>query len=486
MYYEDNIHIQTAHSAIRNKTNVVNTSSDICTFVSPTFSMSGASNLVCSATTGTSHIHLISTSGSTTGGTKDFIFNFDGNISSFDDDTSFKFEIYKYDTESALFRLPQNHVSAWYDWSSFSATSAVTKTITYSDLEIDGDYLIKGFYTHGVCTEFASRLDLENDTSSVRTGEEFGLFQPNVDYFMSIVRQADKPIFGGVDGDTSEIRALQQISVIPNSGQTEFILNSDIGGDYIITLNGATLAKDLDYSATTLTAGTQPIVITLFDEAKSTDVFTYIFTSSELGNGLKTDEINVTSIPSGPTDGEGSNEVYLNTTTSMYEIYTSLTPNSSDSILVSINGVRLASGIDYYQSTSNPNRIILEGMVLIDDVITITYNQNATYVEGIGLPLPQISWYIQNQPTTTDGLFTLEFATDEEMTALVSTASTIYEINQSTYSATATLVGDVGDRLYYRVKNYKSYTTLCGTLVESTAYSDVIPITITTNSINSY
>jgi len=481
-YFEHNIYIQTAYQGVRNKDILnVNTSSDICVFESPSFSMTGASNLVCSATTGTSHIHMVTAAKS-----QDFTFDFAGDTGSFDKDTSFKFDIYKYNTELGLFSLPTQYTSTWYEWESFSATSAVTVTIPYTSLDIDGDYLFKGSFQHNVCTEFAKRLDITNDTSLIKTGEEFGLFQPNSDYFMSIVRVADTPIFGFSGGDTTELRTLRQISVIPTSGQTVFILNSDVAGDFVVTLNGLTLARDLDYSVSFFSAGTQPIVITLFDEAKDTDILTYIYTSQDEGNGLKIDEFDVTSIPSGPTDGEGSSNVYLNTTTGKYELFTTLTPTSEDSIIVTINGVTLALGVDYYQSTSNPNRIILEGTVLIDDVITIIYNQGAQFVEEIGIPTPQIQWSIVNQPTTTNGRFILEFANDEAMTSQVSSAQTQYVINQSVYNATATLTGSVGTQLYYRVQNIKDYTNLCGELIQTTAYSEVIPITITTNSINSY
>ena len=40
--------------------------------------------------------------------------------------------------------------------------------------------------------------------------------------------------------------------------------------------------------------------------------------------------------------------------------------------------------------------------------------------------------------------------------------------------------------LYYRIKNQKNYVTMCGDIVSSTAYSEIIPIVIQTNAINSY
>jgi hypothetical protein len=45
-----------------------------------------------------------------------------------------------------------------------------------------------------------------------------------------------------------------------------------------------------------------------------------------------------------------------------------------------LNGVTLANGGDYYQSISNPKRIILEGDLLIEDIITIVYYPTTTVI----------------------------------------------------------------------------------------------------------
>jgi hypothetical protein len=67
---------------------------------------------------------------------------------------------------------------------------------------------------------------------------------------------------------------------------------------------------------------------------------------------------------------------YYNTTTGKYEIYTDTTPLEGNSVM--LNGVTLANGGDYYQSISNPKRIILEGDLLIEDIITIVYYPTTT------------------------------------------------------------------------------------------------------------
>jgi hypothetical protein len=56
-----------------------------------------------------------------------------------------------------------------------------------------------------------------------------------------------------------------------------------------------------------------------------------------------------------------------------------------------LNGVTLANG-DYYQSISNPKRIILEGDLLIEDIITIVYYPTTTVINGLITSNPIVSW----------------------------------------------------------------------------------------------
>jgi hypothetical protein len=72
-----------------------------------------------------------------------------------------------------------------------------------------------------------------------------------------------------------------------------------------------------------------------------------------------------------------------------------------------LNGVTLANGGDYYQSISNPKRIILEGDLLIEDIITIVYYPTTT-VNGLITSNPIVSWRIANSPELVNGNFILE------------------------------------------------------------------------------
>jgi len=423
---------------------------------------------------------------SSTATTKDITFEFTANTDSFTaTNATFKYEIYKYNNTLNSFNKPPQYRSSEIAWSGFSGTSAFTDSISLATLNTDGEYLIKGNFIHNVCTQFANELGYKHDTSSFVSGSEFGLYNPSRDFYMLIMEEAATPIFSNLIVGGA-IGAIKQYSVIPSDGQTDFVLSVAVGLDFVVTLNGLTLSKDSDYSVTQYTASTNPYLIKLSAATLSTDILSFIYVTSGEEVTLKTDMIDVTTIPSGPTDGEGTSDIYYNTTTSKYEAYTSLTPRNGNDILVMVNGATLAFGIDFYQSISNPKRIIFDGTILVGDLIVIAYNSNAPFVDNINTNTPTIYWTVGRAPQSTNGQFILEFATDEAMTTITSSGTAIYEVGETTYHTSSTISGESGTSLYYRITNNKNYQTLCGDIISSTAYSEIIPITIATNSINSY
>ena len=218
-YFENNRYIQTQHTCIRNRAiNNFNTSSDMCIFSYPEFTMSGASKVPCDAdfsaiTTATTYLYEV-----TTATTHDLTFEFTANTSEFiDKNTTFKYEIFKYNTTLGYFLDPPIYQSDEIEWSSFSGTSAFTNTIPLSTLQIDGEYLIKGYFIHDVCTEFANRLGMINDTSSFKSGDYLGFYEPNKDFYMVIFKGAETPVFQASTSPTS-LLTLKQKTVIPYRG----------------------------------------------------------------------------------------------------------------------------------------------------------------------------------------------------------------------------------------------------------------------------
>jgi hypothetical protein len=425
----------------------------------------------------------------------DVEFNFTANTTTFDEiNTQFRFEVYKFNKDRNWFDKPAVYESEVYEWSGFSATSAVTVTIPSDEISLDGDYLIKGYYVYDACTEFANLLGDKYSTFSNIGGDEYRLYRGNRDFYFVAFTEVDKPnIQQGANDIVREIGSLTVESRELN-GTEESITLPKYSGDILIALNGLTLSKDLDYtiSSTTvsITASTNfsdVKILSFLGPIVSGDILTMVYTNSEVKNNLYTDVIDIDStIVSGSTNGQGSNKIYYNTDTNKYEAFIDLTPINGNNIGVTLNGITLANNVDYYQSITNPKRIIFEGEIVVGDILNIYYNTDLTVQGDIYTTQVSVGWNIATPPQNEYGVFTVEVASDTSFTNIVSSAQTNYIVNIQGYSTPITLIGNIGDKLYYRVKNEKRYIDLCGNPIITTEYSDYVPITLQTNAFNSY
>lgn len=476
MRYQDRIYIQNQNSAVRNRTYTnVNMSSDFCVFNSPLFNVSGATKIDCTGTT-TGGTYVISASTQTI----PLTFQFTANTSSFvDTNANFNFQIYKYDQSLNGFATIPVYKSEILSYSAFSATNETTQYVPTSGLTMDGDYLIKGYYQFSACTDFMKRLGKGIDTVNYISGSEYGIYDKSLDYYFVSIRQAEKPTFTNNTSNSTLTNRLIQTTLLPPAGIKEVVIPSNVLGDFVMTLNGLVLANNLDYTF----SGS---IVSLSGETYTDDIITFIYTSDG-GNNLIGDNIDISApIVSGVTDAEGSNLVYFNTSTQKYEIYTSVPPSQGNVVVVMLNGITLANGIDYYQSISNSKRIILEGSLLVGDIITMVYFPAINTVNGLNTSTPVVTWTVTTPPDKVNGFFSLEVSTGNTFTSFYYSGKTDYFVGSTYYADNFTASGTVGTKLYYRVKNEKNYETLCGNYITTIAYSEVIPIVIQTNSINSY
>jgi hypothetical protein len=467
----------------------VSTSSDMCIFESPLFNVSGASKIDCSTGATGPATYLLNNETNIP-----LEFQFTANTSTFTgNNVSFSYEIYKYNQSGNIFLIAPVYASGDIAYSAFTSFSSLTQNIPITSLNLDGEYLIKGYYKYPVCTDFLNRLGKVENTFLYRRGIAYGLYEPTTDYYFIAIGKTVTPILlNNGSNNQAAGRLVQQIILpesfvtfnedgdeVPLSGVKTFNLDSSFVGDFIVTFNGLTLTKDLDYTF----SGT---VVTLNEAMMAGDVLSVIYTSAG-SNSIKTDNLEITStITTGTTDNQGDNLAYFNITTNKYEIYTTVTPNNGDSIIVMINGVTLTNGVDFYQSSTNPKRIILQGDLVKGDLLVIVYFPNTGVVNGLTTSSPFISWIVDPPPPNNNGLFTLEVAYDKNFTNMYASATTPYVSGEIGYGVGFTASGTVGTILYYRVKNAKNYTTICGNTISADTYSETVSVTIQSNSINTY
>jgi hypothetical protein len=277
-----------------------------------------------------------------------------------------------------------------------------------------------------------------------------------------------------VDEDNNE----EEPTLYTRTGAT-FTLNSEYLGDAFVTLNGLTLAKDVDYSLS-------GYVLTISGSVIEGDIITIVYTRTS-NQTIVSNSIEISNpIVSGSTNGQGSNKVYYNTSTSKYEVYTDNQILDGSRIILILNGITLTYNIDYYLSTTNKKRIILNGNIMVGDIINVIYYPIANVINGITQNNNYINWYIPTPPQSSNGEFALEYSNSNSFSTYTVNSTVPYQRGVTSYTSILSLSGDVGTNWYYRVKNIKNYQSICGDLISSTGYSETVRVQIQSNAINSY
>ena len=484
-----------------------------CTGGTSTECFSLASKTYPVLTSGSTGVYLIDRN--QTSATIDFNFIFSGaSFSSFTDDRNivFKYDIYRYNKTSTTFRQPPLYISSAFTKKDFkldAGTYRLNQKIPQTQLSLDSDYLIKGSFVVNDLTDYGKALGKVFVTPTTIKGSENSLYDRTWDWYFVANYKADTPLLSQSESPRPELNSLVVNSIlvscetvssvslitsattattICNTGTT-YVLGRSINGDVIVSLNGSVLSLNQDYalSADTNGLGQTVLVLNLNTGTTTGDVITYAFVRSNNANNFRYEQLDVTTpIPSGTTGNQGLKRVYFNTTTGKFEIYTEMIPLQNSSIYVAINGVVLANKLDYYQSTTNPKRIILEGTLLNNDEVTIYYNTAPTVVGDVYSNPQNIAWGLPIAPQDNDGYFVLEISPDPLFSAVTQSATTNYITGVVAYSANISITGSVNTTLYYRVKNRREYETLCGDKINSEAVSEIVPIIIRNNAINSY
>jgi hypothetical protein len=422
---------------------------------------------------------------------------------------SFKYDIYKYNSDLEIFTVPPVYKSDTISYSAFSGTNILQQSVPITALTFDNQYVIKGFYEFNALTDYLNRLGKKIDTSIYAQYGDYQLYNPHLDYYFVGITYAESPSFLDTALTSltysNDVTLQQQVIYVDDylesltenttspaddpdnpTGTTYFrtgsifVLQNTYRGDVFVTLNGLTLAKEIDY---TLSGQT----LTMLGPIANGDVITIVYTRDGNNSTLISESVEVNAaIPSGTTNNQGTNKYYYNTTTSKYEVYTNNEPVPTANVMLILNGITLSRDIDYYQSTSNKKRIILNGTIMFGDIITIIYYPSATIINGITEINTPIRWNIKTPPQDSNGLFTLEYGTDPTFTTYGINSIVPYVNGNTSYDTILNLTGSAGTNAYYRVKNEKNYVTICGDVISSTAYSETVRVIIQTNAINSY
>jgi hypothetical protein len=402
-------------------------------------------------------------------------------------DPNISYNIYKYDETNMRFLTNEIYIGDTKKWSEISGTSGFNSTILVNNLQVDGNYLIKPNTSGLLCTEFGALLGKRFTTKNTIQTDFFGIYNPDTDFYFAAFNPAEKPILDSTPIEDTNFGALNSTSFVIDGTTNVFNIESAIG-DHVISLNGLTLAPELDYVLSSITLNNSFVTsLELLGPVISGDILTIIFTRAEDRNNIKLENIDInTPIVSGTTNNQSVNRVYYNVTANKYELFTEFTPINNEGIIVTINGIVIANGVDYYQSSSNPKRIILEGILFIGDIVNIYYNADTNIHGNIFTNFLTFTWSIPNAPTNNNGKFLLQISDIIDFSNLLLEVIVNYNENSNTYNTTISVPGGYGDKYYYRVVNEKRFLDVCGHPIIDIQNSDIYNFVVQTNTTNNY
>ena len=225
------------------------------------------------------------------------------------------------------------------------------------------------------------------------------MYQSYKDFHFISFTKADVPIMESGNNETNQPVGSINVQSSILSGDNSEIIMPNTTSSFIISLNGITLAENLDYKISTVsTSGTSlnPIkILELSGETVDGDILTYGLINSGNEKNISFDNYIIeTPIISGGTNNQGNNSVYYNTNTGRYELYTKYDIKENNDIILTLNGVTLANNIDYFLSNTNKKRIILMGSLIMGDIINIFYNDGGPKVGDLYNETLNVSWSI--------------------------------------------------------------------------------------------
>ena len=400
-------------------------------------------------------------------------------------DLTTQFNLYKYDNVNGVFNTTPVYTSEEIP-STGLTNDMYPMEVPFSAIT-EGEFIFKSNFSRGINTLLSKQLGYTTTTQKYPlNGDKYGIYDD--DWYFLNMNRADVPDLKNntVSRNTSSsIITFNVKSVFTTSGITNYTFNllstESVG---MVSYNGSVLGRNLDYSVSASS-------ITLLFDVLDNQLLTISYMGTEGDSIIYNDTYLISNpIVSGVTDSQSiDDKVFYNSSQNKYEFYLDSVPDTKN-VILSVNGSVLSNNIEYYRSTTNNKRVILNNSIKVGDIVEAVYLPKTGLLGGIDTNRPIFTWSIANapQPPVT-GEFTLEIAAKDDLNFenLIYSDVIPYVNNINGYLSQITLVGaSAGDEFRYRVKNKKIYTPISGETITDVEYSDVNTFELTSNIGNSY
>ncbi len=333
----------------------------------------------------------------------------------------------------------------------FSAitSSTINESISLGNLPFTNtDYMLRGYY------KFTPKECVKKEINTWTSGSQLNNFEFDFDWYFITVTDPPKPIIVDTTEDLIDTVTLVQERIDGARFKNFFQLsNQPIGNKINLYVNGVRLSYGLDFTLdTSLFPRTNPIVNIFSDNIESRDIITLVYLvgpqsyQSVLGLA-KNDlfEIDTFQVTGFTTNVSAStvNIVNNNTTKRTQEVFLTNDYDYNSSVVAVVNGVTLLENLEYYKSSTVPNKIILNP-------------NNIDIKEGDILSF----WYFKPKFSTDNDLGTLEknsirlqWKTEPIREQLYNTGDFVVEVTEKT---------DINwiNSIYTETINYSNNTTV--------------------------
>lgn len=452
----------------KNFTNdIIGLSSEICSVNLPTKNFLECDEIKSGVTINSNNVIIL------TGNTIDLHFRLSGDTTSLiNNNLTYSFELYKFDNEVNKFDLNSKLIK-----NNLTPLSSQTLTFNSRELAYDSEFLIKTKYSIDRCVGYnEERYEMNNNYLG-----EYGNYNRLFDDYFILLKEPSKPVFTTTEVDLldSTINKLKKLTfyIKKRSNILEFFVSGIT--DFILVLNGSLLSETLDYNV----SGTS---IIFEDFLYPDDIINIVYLNSNYSIKLYSEVYEYDSIISSGSTNNNNEKLFYNNIKNKFEYYLDYEPHDMDNFLVSLNGVFLNKDIDYMQSLSDPKRIIFNGYFYIDDIITFHYINNIPYINEVSKREINISWLVELAPLKRNGYFLLEVSDDKNFNNIIYSGITNYIANVNSYNIIARIEANLGDELFYRVKNIKNFVTISGDILTLEKNSDHVKILIVSSYNDNY
>ena len=360
--------------------------------------------------------------------------------------------------------------------------SAITSSTISSDISIgelpkaNTDYMLRSYY------EFTGKDCLNKKINTWESSIQYQSFDFNQDWYFITVTNPDKPQINPLQQKIIDSVEIKQETPPAFLFQDAYQLNNiPLNFKVNLYINGILLTDGVDYLVdTSQFPKTNPIIKLISGTVSERDIINIIYligpqSSLTVEGNAKNDLFEIESfLVTGFTESitaSTTNIVNQNPTKGTQEVFLKYEFDPESNIVASINGTALIEDVEYYKSSTTPNKLIMNPhftTIKKNDILSFWYfkirldeDNNLGTLDKNSIPLQWQVNPLSGNRNYTSGFFTLEVTetSDTDWVSLFLSKKIDYNFNEIVYTYDVTDL-EVNKDYKFRVIYNKIYKNI--------------------------